>query len=100
MQLMENCPVCRALLNGAETCRRCRVELKTAQALERQAQQLAGAAMYSMLLGDRAGAARLLRRAHVVHATLEVKILSAILEESTRRDDWDPHSPMESISSA
>jgi hypothetical protein len=36
----------------------------------------------------------------VVHATLEVQILSAILDESTRRDDWDPHSPTESISSA
>jgi predicted amidophosphoribosyltransferase len=97
---METCPVCRALLNGTETCRRCRAELKTAQALERQAQQLAGAAMHSILLGDRAGAARLLRRAHVVHATLEVQILSAILDESARRDDWGPHSPTESISSA
>jgi hypothetical protein len=24
-----------------------------------------------------------------------VRILSAILDDSTRRDDWDPHSPHE-----
>lgn len=81
---MENCPVCRALLNGADTCRRCRVELKTVQALERQARQLSGAAMHCMMLGDSAAADRLLRRARILHATPEVRVLSAVLNVSVQ----------------
>ena len=37
---MIQCPICRALLNGAETCRRCRAELKQVQDVERQGREL------------------------------------------------------------
>jgi len=74
-----HCPICRALLNGAETCRRCRAELKEVQALERQGRELAGAAMHLLALGDTLGAMRLLRRACVVHATPEVRLLSRMV---------------------
>ena len=42
---METCPVCRASLNGASTCRRCRADLQKVQEVERRGQALAGAAM-------------------------------------------------------
>ncbi len=76
---MMQCPICRALLNGAETCRRCRAELKQVQDVERQGRELAGAAMHLLALGNTAGARRLLRRACVVHTTPEVRLLSMIV---------------------
>ena len=76
---MMQCPICRALLNGAETCRRCRAELKQVQDLERQGRELAGAAMHLLALGNAIEAKRLLRRARVVHATTEVRFLSMIV---------------------
>ncbi len=76
---MMHCPICRALLNGAETCRRCRAELKQVQEVERQGREIAGAAMHFLALGDAAAAMRLLRRACVVHATPEMRLLSRIV---------------------
>jgi hypothetical protein len=76
---MMHCPICRALLNGAETCRRCRTELKQVQDVERQGRELAGAAMHLLALGNTAEAMRLLRRARIVHATPEVRLLSMIV---------------------
>jgi hypothetical protein len=90
---MENCPGCRALLNGADTCRRCRVELKAVQALERHARQLSGAAMHCMTLSDFAAADRLLRRARILHATPEVRLLSAVLNASTQVGAREPNRP-------
>jgi hypothetical protein len=72
---MMQCPICRALLNGAEICRRCRAELKLVQDVERQGRELAGAAMHLLALGNTVEAQRLLRRACVVHATPEVRAL-------------------------
>jgi predicted amidophosphoribosyltransferase len=82
---MMHCPICRALLNGADTCRRCRAELKQVQDVERQGRELAGAAMHLLALGKTAAALRLLRRAHVVHATPEVRLLSAIVATAADR---------------
>jgi hypothetical protein len=76
---MLQCPVCRALLDGADTCRRCRAQLKQALELERHAGQLAGAAMHALALGETAMASRLLRRANVVHATPEIRLLARTL---------------------
>jgi hypothetical protein len=73
---MIHCPICRALLNGADTCRRCRAELKQVQDIERQGRELVGAAMHLLALGNTAAAMRQLRRARVVHATPEVRLLS------------------------
>jgi hypothetical protein len=76
--VMMHCPICRALLNGADICRRCRTELKLVQDVERRGRELVGAAMHLLALGDTAAAMRLLRRAHVVHATPEVRLLSTM----------------------
>jgi hypothetical protein len=84
---MVHCPICRALLNGAETCRRCRAELKQVQEVERQGRALAGVAMHLLALGDAAGAMGVLRRASVVHATPEVRLLSMIVTTARRSSD-------------
>ena len=81
---MMRCPICRALLNGAETCRRCRTELKQVQDVERHGRELAGAAMHLLALGDTVEAKGLLRRAYVVHATPEVRLLSMIVSTAGR----------------
>jgi len=60
---VDRCPLCRAALNGAETCRRCQAELGMAQRAEREGQALADAAMHSLSLDDPNTAERLLRRA-------------------------------------
>ena len=82
---MMQCPICRALLNGAETCRRCRAELKQVQDVERQGCELVGAAMHLLALGNGVEAKRLLRRARVVHATPEVRFLSMIVKTAGPR---------------
>ena len=74
-----------ALLNGAETCRRCRAELKQVQDVERQGCELVGAAMHLLALGNGVEAKRLLRRACVVHATPEVRFLSMIVKPAGPR---------------
>jgi hypothetical protein len=74
-----HCPICRARLNDADTCRRCRTELKQVRDVERQGRELVGTAMHFLALGNTAAAMRLLRRAHVVHATPEVRRLSIMV---------------------
>jgi predicted amidophosphoribosyltransferase len=76
---MLHCPICRALLNDADTCRRCRTELKQVQDVERQGRELVDAAMHLLALGDTAAAMRLLRRARVFHMTPEVRLLSTMV---------------------
>jgi hypothetical protein len=76
---MMHCPICRAALNGANSCRRCRTELKQVQDVERRGRELADAAMHLLALGNTAAALRLLRRARVVHATPEVRLLSTMV---------------------
>jgi hypothetical protein len=44
------CPVCRASLNGTNTCRRCRADLSKVQEIERRGQSLVGAAMLSVAM--------------------------------------------------
>ena len=76
---MERCPLCRATLNGAETCRRCKAELQTAQRVERESRALAGAAMRCLTLGDTAASRRLSRLALDLHATPEARALWRLL---------------------
>ena len=45
------CPICRASLNGAATCRRCRADPAMLQAVERRGRTLAGAAMLALVPG-------------------------------------------------
>ncbi len=82
---MDRCPLCRAALNGAETCRRCRAELRTAQQVEREGQALADAAMHCLSLGDADVAAQLLRRALVLHAAPHTRALWRIVAATSRQ---------------
>jgi uncharacterized protein HemY len=85
---MEHCPICRASLNGADTCRRCRADLGKVIRLERQSQRLAGAALHSLALGDVGAAARLLSRAQTIHAKPEIAwILSRIADGRISSED-------------
>lgn len=79
---VESCLICRAALNGASICRRCRANLERAQEIERLGQSLAGAAMHSLAEGDSYSARQWLRRARAVHATSAVWILEQMLAGS------------------
>jgi len=93
---MDRCPLCRAALNGAETCRRCRAELHAAQQVEREGQALVDAALYRLSLDDTGTATHLVRRALALHAApttqalWELLIASSLLsmagEDSDRKD--------------
>ncbi len=84
---MDRCPLCRAGLNGAETCRRCRAELQMAQRAEREGHALVGSAMHCLSLDDPDAAERLLRRALALHAAPETLALWHIVAASLRRSD-------------
>jgi hypothetical protein len=79
---VERCPICRAMLNGADTCRRCRAELGSVIGVERQARHLLGEAMHRLALGDRDGAGRRLRRSLLLHRTPEALALGRLLGTS------------------
>ena len=89
---MERCPLCRAMLNGAETCRRCKAELQTVQRVERESQALVGAAMHRLSLGDTAASRRLLRLALGLHATPEVRALWRLVAALPDQSDADSSS--------
>jgi hypothetical protein len=72
---MERCPICRATLNGATTCRRCRADLQQVQQVEKLAAALVGAAMLSLAQGRTAEARRQLARARLLHATPAARAL-------------------------
>jgi hypothetical protein len=79
---MERCPICRAMLNGADTCRRCRAELGSAIGTEHQARRLLGEAMFRLTLGDRIVARRLVQRSLLLHRTREALAIKRLLENS------------------
>jgi hypothetical protein len=81
---MERCPLCRALLNGADTCRRCKAELATVRRVDGESRALAGAAMHRLALGDVAASRRLLRRAMDLHAMPEIKALWELVVAGAR----------------
>ena len=87
---MERCPLCRAMLNGAETCRRCKAELQTVQRVERESQAFVGAAMHRLSLGDTAASRRLLRLALALHATPEVRALWRLVAALPDQSDAAP----------
>jgi len=84
---VDRCPLCRAGLNGAEACRRCRAELGMAQRVEREGQALVDTAMHCLSLDDADAAERLLRRALALHAAPETLALWHIVVASLRRSD-------------
>jgi hypothetical protein len=82
---MDRCPLCRAALNGADTCRRCRAELQAAQRAEHDGQALADAAMHCLSLGDADAAVQLLRRALALHAAPHTLALWRIAAATSRQ---------------
>ena len=84
---MEICPICRANLNGASACRRCRADLQKVQEIEQLGQALAGTAMLSLTVGDLAAAKQWLRRARAIHATPGVRALEGLVASPQARRD-------------
>ncbi len=82
---MDRCPLCRAALNGADACRRCRAELQAAQRAEREGQALADAAMHCLALGHADSAAQLLRRALLLHAAPQTLALWRVVAATSRQ---------------
>jgi hypothetical protein len=81
---MERCPICRASLNGAETCRRCRAELGSVLRTDREARQLLATAMHRLVSGDPDAADRLLARSLLLHRTPEALALRKLAGRSRR----------------
>jgi hypothetical protein len=80
---MEYCPICRARLNAAPVCRRCKAELSHAQAVEEKGKNIHGMAVMQLLEGNIDAALSLFRRANFLCRTNEtvdlcnsIKILS------------------------
>lgn len=84
---MDVCPICRASLNGATTCRRCRADLQKVYEVEQRGRALAVSAMRALVAGDVAGAAAWIERAAAVHAAPPVRIVRALTEAAVRADD-------------
>ncbi len=72
---MERCPLCRAALKGADTCRRCRAELQVAQGVQREGSRLVDVAIHHLALDDAATAERLLHRALVLREAPQTRAL-------------------------
>ncbi len=66
---MERCPICRAQLNGGDSCRRCRATLGAAQRTLARADHLERIALLAVALGSPATAVQLLARARLIHET-------------------------------
>jgi len=81
------CPICRASLNGATTCRRCRADLQQVHAAERRGRTLAVSAVRALVAGDLARAAALIERAAAVHAAPTVRVVRALAEAAVRADE-------------
>jgi hypothetical protein len=75
---MQACPICRASLNGASVCRRCRAELGKVQKIEQRGRMLAVTAMRMLVEGDSGSAMRWLGRARSVHAVPAVRTLERL----------------------
>jgi hypothetical protein len=82
---VENCPICRAALGGASTCRRCRADLGRAQEIERLGKALVQAAMVSFAEGDLYAARRWVQRARAVHASPAAQVLEQVLARAYAR---------------
>jgi hypothetical protein len=86
---VDACPICRARLNGATTCRRCRADLAAVQALEQRGQALTVAALHALMQGDSAATALWLGRARWVHATPATRVVQQLVEAAGRRAEAD-----------
>jgi hypothetical protein len=79
---MRRCPLCRAELGEADTCRRCRADLGSVKALQRASQAMAAAASHRLAAGEITAARMLAGRAMVLHATPENRALFHLLRKT------------------
>jgi len=79
--VLEQCPICRARLEGSGACRRCRAELGTVRRVAEESAELAAAGLYRLAAGDRAMAVRLLRRASTLRTTPDLAWIRSTLRE-------------------
>ena len=92
--VLDQCPICRARLDGAGPCRRCRADLDSVRRIADESAALAGAGLNRLAAGDRVAALRLIRRARVLRAASDLTwILSAFAGAEApagARGDPDP----------
>jgi hypothetical protein len=93
---MEYCPICRARLNAAPVCRRCKAELAHAQAVEEKGKNIYGLAILQLLEGNSDTALSLLRRANFLCLTDEtVKLCNSIkILSKSWKLDFQPSQPI------
>lgn len=84
---MDACPICRASLNGATKCRRCRADLQKVQEVAQRGRALAVAAVRALVAGDTVGAQTLIERAAAVHRAPAVRVVRALTQAAVRADD-------------
>ena len=85
--VLEQCPICRARLDGSGLCRRCRAELGTIRRVAEESAALAAAGLHRLATDDRAGAIRLLHRANALRTTPDlVWILLALDGTLSKRE--------------
>ena len=94
--VLDQCPICRARLDGDGPCRRCRAELGAVRRVAEESAALAGAGLERFAAGDSAAAIRLIRRARMLRRTPDLDgILSALASGKPSvcaPDDADPGS--------
>jgi len=92
--VLGQCPICRARLDGAGPCRRCRAELDAIRRIADESAALAGAGLHRLAAGDSAAALCLIRRASVLRTASDLAwILSALTgreQAAGARGDPDP----------
>jgi hypothetical protein len=77
--VLDQCPICRARLDGVGPCRRCRAELDAVHRVAEESAALAGEGLHRLAAGDRASAHRLIRRASVLRTASDLAwMLSAL----------------------
>jgi hypothetical protein len=93
---MEYCPICRARLNAAPVCRRCKAELAHAQAVEEKGKNICGMAILQLLEGNIDAAVLLFRRANFLcHTDETVELCNSIkILSKGGKPDLQPPQPI------
>lgn len=94
---MDACPICRACLHGATTCRRCRADLQKVRDIKQRARSLAVAAVQALVAGDATGATAWIERARTTHGSPTVQALHRLIDAAIESTKSDPPRPKATI---
>lgn len=94
---MDACPICRASLHGATTCRRCRADLQKVRDIEQRARTMAVAAVQALVAGDATGATAWIERARTTHAAPTVQTLRRLIDTVAGSTNRVVQSPARSV---